>query len=202
MAQRKNLMLRRPRSGRLEARKVGAALPILALVLASVWMAEVARGDSIEPRGLVADADEDDDEDDDDDDEEEDVTPLQLVRVEDLHFGRIVGGWAPGTVAIDAATGQKTVQGGAINLGGFHSRAEFDLAGRPNAGFVVLLPGSVDLVGGPGTVALTDLVASPNGGALGPDGKATVLVGGILQIGSNQPGGDYSGAFDILVDYQ
>lgn len=133
--------------------------------------------------------------------------PLTIEQVEELDFGRIAGDVAlPGEVVIDPVSGQKTLSGGVVDLGGSHSRATFEISGEAGAEFVITLPGEREIKGqdteAPGRVVLTDFASSPSrSGVLGPDGRATVYVGATLKMKPGQPGGHYRGPLDIFVDY-
>lgn len=132
--------------------------------------------------------------------------PISVTQQQDLAFGTIASSLAQGgTVVINATTGTKTVTGGITDLGGTHGRAEFLVKGDNNTAFTITLPGSITITAasGPGTATVDSFASDPSSsGVLGGNGKATVFVGATLQLGANQAGESYSGAFDIIVDYQ
>ena len=135
--------------------------------------------------------------------------PISITLQTDLEFGTIAGdGTFPGTVTIDPITGNKTVGGGAYDFGGLHSRAEFEVKGTKDAIFTITLPASVTLTSGGNSMTLDNFTSTPSGtgdlsteGDLPGNGKATVYVGAILQVGTNQAAGTYSGAFTVIVNY-
>lgn len=127
---------------------------------------------------------------------------LRVEAVEDLGFGKVVAGTGSGgQVVLDPATGRKTVRGGAYDLGGYHSRAEFLIRGKANTRFAILLPDRINLAGKQGQVVMTKLTSSPSHfGRIGPDGAATVYVGATLDLHRNPPTGAFRGSFSILLD--
>jgi hypothetical protein len=131
---------------------------------------------------------------------------LTLVRTSDLDFGTV----APdvntaGTVSVDANSGARTTAGGVVALPGTFSRASFDGAGT--AGNQVLLtlnqPAGAVLTSGSNTVgALLSLDAGGTTRTIPAGGTFTVYVGGVFNIGANQPSGLYSATFDLTANYQ
>ena len=117
-------------------------------------------------------------------------------QVHDLRFGRIAGnGTASSYVTVDSATGNKTVGGGAFDLGGNDGPARFIIRGEPGHAFLIILPSSHVLIGrnNPANQAtVTDFESTPSGtGVIGPNGKAEVEVGGTLELEANQPADTY-----------
>ena len=127
---------------------------------------------------------------------------LRVEPVEDLRFGKVVAGIGHGgKVVLDPATGRKTAHGGAYDLGGHHSRAEFMVRGKPNSRFAILLPDKIRLSGKGGEVVLRKLTSSPDHyGRIGPSGGATVYVGATLKLSRDQPTGEFRGSFGVLLD--
>ncbi len=137
-----------------------------------------------------------------------DKRPLNVEQLEELAFGRITSDpSASGAVLIDPVSGNKTLLGGAVDLGGEHSRAEFLITGEPEARFVITLPDQRKIKsegsGGPGTATVTDFASHPErSAALGRNGRATVYLGATLKFKPGQPAGKYQSALDILVEYE
>ena len=125
-----------------------------------------------------------------------------MELVEDLSFGKVVPGNARnGVIVIDPLTGRKTALGGAMDLGGYHSRAEYIVRGTPNTRFVITLPRSVTLKGKKGSLVLTRFTSSPRKvGRIGPNGEAKVYVGAALRFQGKAAEGRYSGFTDLFVD--
>jgi len=136
------------------------------------------------------------------------LRPLNVEQVEELAFGRIMGDpILPGQVVIDAVTGNKKVSGGALDMGGEHSRAEFLIRGEPGHSFIITLPDEHKISGtGSGatsTTLVTDFTSYPeNVGVLGPDGRGTVYVGATFNLKPGLKGDKYQRPLDIFVQYQ
>lgn len=130
--------------------------------------------------------------------------PLSVQKVlQPLEYGLIASTATPGTVTIDSATGTKSVAGGAVDMGGLHTRASFRITGERNRSFSITLPVSITIsTPGGGSTTITALESTPALiGTLDSTGRAYVYVGGVLQVGSGQVAGTYTSVFDITVDY-
>ena len=120
---------------------------------------------------------------------------LVVRLVADLRFGRvIISSKMGGNVTIDARTGHKTVGGGIHNGGGYHSRAEYVVKGKPNTYFHIFLPKQIYMKGKQGAVKITRLTTMPGKmGKIGPNGEARLFLGGMIKIPAAQHEGLYSG---------
>ncbi len=134
----------------------------------------------------------------------ETTEPLKVEAVEDLRFGKVVaGGGQRGEVVLDAATGHRTMRGGVYDLGGYFGRGEFVVRGEPDTRFAIMLPNSIEISGGGKIVVISNLTSSPDRqGVIGPGGKATVYVGGTLELRRNSPTGKIYGSIDVLFDHR
>ena len=139
------------------------------------------------------------------------VRPNTLVKVDDLDFGTIAAGPTAGTVTVNALTGARTATGGATPVGTLAQRAMFQ-----GTGGILLITVSGDTsvtltrTGGGAPAMTASLVRAATtsgggiallGGTLLPSGVQTYYVGGTLNVGANQPAGDYSGTFQLTVNY-
>ena len=131
---------------------------------------------------------------------------LTLVRTSDLDFGTVAPDVAnPGTVSINANTGARSTTGGVVALPGTFARASFDGAGT--VGNLVQLtlnqPAGGVINSGTNTVgAVLSLDAGGTTRTIPAGGTFTVYVGGVFNIGANQPSGLYSAQFDLTANYQ
>jgi hypothetical protein len=134
------------------------------------------------------------------------LVPLSLTKIQDLDFGSIVPSGAPGTVTLNAGTGNRTFTGGVTLVpsdAGFHGY--FAGAGSPNQQVLIALSPPVELVSGAGdkipVVGLT--LDGPPMRTIDPITRAFFVgVGGTLSIAANQPVGDYSANFWVTAVYQ
>ncbi|AEG91846.1 DUF4402 domain-containing protein [Ramlibacter tataouinensis] len=129
---------------------------------------------------------------------------LSVTPVAPLAFGRFAAGTG-GQVTISAG-GVRTASGGVVLLssaGG--SPAQFSLAGEPHAAYSIGLPadGSVVLTNAAGhTMPVQSFFSSPSGsGQLGPGGTQTMSVGASLGVAAGQRVGNYSGSFQVFLNY-
>lgn len=143
------------------------------------------------------------------------IEPLSLTNTADLDFGTLISGTSGGTVTINPSTNAQTSAGGVTPVGGSAHRATFYGAAR--IGLIVTINGSntatLTRVGGgaaPMTANLTrtygsgfNVITLPIVGAVTiiATGLQTYYVGGTLNVPANQPDGDYSGTFNLTVNY-
>ena len=134
---------------------------------------------------------------------EANAKPINISVQDDLAFGSVAGdGSTPGAVAVSAATGAKSVSGGAFDFGGVHARARFLVTGDKFAAYIITLPGSITATdsGGPGSTTIDNFTSNPSGtGVFANNGKATLFVGATMNLGVGQSAGSYSGIFGVIV---
>ena len=136
------------------------------------------------------------------------VSPISLVKVQDLSFGDVAAGTTGGTIVVNPDTGVRTVTGGVVALGGSVTAARFVGAGSAQTNIAIIREpkGSVLLTraGGTETMMLNNFTLSGGNGAsrkLDAAGTITFQVGGTLNVAANQMDGVYSGTFDVGIDY-
>lgn len=131
--------------------------------------------------------------------------PLSASLVQGLNFGNVGNDPSlPGTATVDPLTGTKTVTGGATDMGGTHAPAIFDIRGEKLRTFTITLPVQITIAGpGGSTTTIDNVISSPAlVGVLDSTGKATVAIGGTLQLSGPLSIGAYTNLFDITVTYQ
>lgn len=137
--------------------------------------------------------------------EAEALKPITIVLQDDLAFGSVAGdGSETGAVTVDAATGAKSVSGGAFDFGGVHARARFLVSGEKNTAYIITLPNSVTATdGGAGTTTIDTFASDPSGtGSFPGNGRDTMFVGATMNLGVAQSAGSYSGVYSVIVEYQ
>ena len=120
-----------------------------------------------------------------------------------MGFGRFVAR-SGGTVAV-GVSGARTSTGNVILLTSSSAAASFtvDPPGRGKL-MIVSLPGngSVLLTNGASNMAVNNFVSNaPANGQLNTPSYG-LTVGATLQVGNNQPPGNYVGSFPVIVEYQ
>lgn len=132
---------------------------------------------------------------------------VSMTKTSDLAFGGIVRPSAgSSTVAIDADTGVRSIDGSGVLLSGSISRAGYSVAGEGGQ-TVSFSVSPLSLTGPDGATPIeVALVASDAtavlSGALGADGAATFQVGGSFAVTNTTVTGAYSGTFTATVAYQ
>ena len=148
------------------------------------------------------------------------VSSLSLVKSDDLNFANIIPTAAAGTVTVSPA-GVRTATGGSVLAGGSPSAAAFSGLGARNQQVRISFGAAsitLNRTGGGATMTvdtftLQALVAnglSQIGAGNGPPryritsstGLFSFTVGARLLVAGNQPGGLYTGSFNVTVDYQ
>lgn len=131
------------------------------------------------------------------------VTPLSIVKTEDLRFGEIIPGPAAGTVNINPATDARTSSGPLTLVGNGHGASHFiGLADRFRIVFVTnSAPPVLTRVGGGATMTITNLQRTGTLFFVPAGGFINIDVGGTLAVGANQPAGVYTGTFNVTMTY-
>ena len=127
---------------------------------------------------------------------------LRIEVIDDLRFGRVtIAANRGGEIILDPQTGNWRMQGGVYDLGGHRGRAEFSVRGKPGTEFAISLPTTLDLAGNGPPMTVSDLASYPTkAGVVGPDGRATIYVGGTLRIRAKEAPGDYRGSLQVYLD--
>ena len=123
----------------------------------------------------------------------------------DLIFGIIMPGPSSGTVTITPENNSRNSSGGVQLVSSLAGSASFTVSGATSACYTVTLPGNgITISNGSTTMAVNSFtVYPPSGtGTLGSDGLATFNVGGKLEVNANQPPGNYTGTFNVIIGYQ
>lgn len=131
------------------------------------------------------------------------VTPLSIVKTDDLRFGSIIPGPVAGTVNINAATGARTSSGPLVLVGNDYGRAHFiGLADRFRIVIVnVGAPPVLTRVGGGATMNVTSLQRESWLYFVPANNFVDVNIGGTLAVGANQAPGLYTGSFTVTMNY-
>lgn len=121
-----------------------------------------------------------------------------------MGFGRFAPA-AGGSVKVDI-NGVRSRIGGVILLTSSASSARYTVsgAGSDNRTYILSMPpdGSVMLRSGVHEMAVTGFVSSAPAGGWIPMGPQTISVGATLQVAPGQAPGNYSGAFQVTLEYQ
>jgi len=128
---------------------------------------------------------------------------ISISNTQALGFGKFAAG-SGGSVVVNPS-GARSATGGVVLISSSSgSAAQFTVTGDANLTFAITLPanGTVSLTNGSQTMPLTSFTSSPGfTGQLNASGSQSISVGASLGVGGSQPTGSYSGAFDVLVEY-
>lgn len=128
---------------------------------------------------------------------------IAIVSSQALAFGSFAAG--SGGSVIVSASGARS-QGGAVVLlsADAGAAALFNVSGDPNLTYAITLPadGVAGLSNGGHSMALTAFSSSPaSTGMLSAGGSQTLSIGATLGVAGHQAPGDYSGSFNVSIDY-
>ncbi len=104
-----------------------------------------------------------------------------------------------------ATDGSTTSTGSAVNMGGQTRSGKFTITGTKNTNVIITLPsGSETISNGGSTATMSTFVSNPAAGiaqSLGGNGRLIFEVGATLDLSAGQTGGNYTGTFNVFVDY-
>ncbi len=129
------------------------------------------------------------------------LTQVTVTKTADLDFGTIAIGTSGGTVTV-GTTDNRTCGAGLVCSLAVTS-AKFGIAGAALQSVGISADPTVTLnrFGGGGTMSAT-LLTSASTATLSAAGASTFAVGGVLTVGGTQAAGDYTGTFNVTVNYQ
>lgn len=124
-----------------------------------------------------------------------------------LAFGKFVaqGG---GSVTVQPSGARMATGGVLLIASGAGTSASFTVSDSDPANadksFIISLPpdGSVTLSGSSGSMAVNVFTSQPAETGTLVAGSQTVQVGATLTVNANQPAGNYSGSFPVIINYQ
>lgn len=149
------------------------------------------------------------------------LRPLSITKLYDLDFGGNIATAAGGTVVLDPSGTDGCVATGVIHVGDICQAAEFGGGGESGRIIKINLPADITITG-PGDDMLIDTItldtdpdlvrANQNGNQnnngfvryriASDSGIFRFRMGGTLNINPAQAPGEYTGTFEVRVDYQ
>ncbi len=104
-----------------------------------------------------------------------------------------------------ATDGSTTATGSAVDMGGQSRSSKFTITGTKNTNVIITLPsGPQQVSNGGSTATMHSFVSIPAAGtpqSLGGNGRLVFEVGATLDLSPGQAGGNYTGTFNVFVDY-
>ena len=131
------------------------------------------------------------------------VSTVNLVTLSGMQFGEISASSAPGTIVLEPGGARTSTQGATLNSAVPGGPASFEIIGDPSSTYLITLPVSVTLSSSNGESMKVDQFTSlpSQTGQLDGGGRATLFVGGTLNVNANQLFGNYSGVMSVTVEY-
>lgn len=137
------------------------------------------------------------------------IDPGRMVAREFLRFGMIAKPTTAGTLTVShsgtvTATGSMVTGSAIPQAPGGRGPAEFDIYATGYRAFVTIVGNSVTISNGTSTMLVNNITGNfgqPRT-VLDPTGYFRLKIGGRLNVGANQPAGDYVGTFTVSVIYQ
>lgn len=131
------------------------------------------------------------------------VTPLALAKNAELVFGNVYRpATGAGSATVTMPTSSDTPTGSTLASGGpTRSRAAFTVTGEVGKAYSVTVPANFTMTRSGGGSLVVTLNSSKATGTL-TAGTDTFHVGGSFALADNTAAGDYSGTFNVQVDYQ
>ena len=135
------------------------------------------------------------------------LVPLTLTKIDDLDFGTIVSSSSSGTVALNATTGVRTFAGGVSGVPSASGHpGYFGGSGTGGQEVVLVIVPPTQLTNASGDTIDVLALTLDNGGnpirTIDPTARTFFVgVGGILNIGANQPDGVYAATFQVTANY-
>ena len=131
--------------------------------------------------------------------------PIVINLVKALNFGSFApNASTPGSVVLNHTTGTATYNVVTALAGSTPSEGEFLITGQGNAAVTIVIPSTAQTLtnqDGPGTMSVntftSDAPASFDG-----SGNITLNLGATLTVAAAQNAGNYTGTYDVSVNYQ
>ena len=129
------------------------------------------------------------------------VVPITVSNTAPLAFGSFSAG-SGGTIMIGTDGARSKTAGVVLLNASTGAAAAFAVNGESNATYTITLPTTVQVADGGNTMSLGSFVSNPSGtGTLSGSGAQTINVGATLTVADGQTAGNYTGSFNVSVEY-
>lgn len=129
---------------------------------------------------------------------------LSLTNTAGMNFGLVMPFSEDGTITINSTNGGAIISNLLlVDATGF-SRASFLVEGIPNAPFALTLPAQAIISNGVETMLVDNFFRNSGSGisnTLNSSGLHTMFIGARLNVAGRQAPGDYTGQFEVTVNY-
>ncbi len=124
------------------------------------------------------------------------VTPLGITSGPAMSFGQFSVGATGGTIASSTTA---VTSGDVVAVGGTRRHGTFEVTGLASAPYTINGDPSVTLNNG--GESMTAALTYPADQSLDESGADSFNVTGVLTVNGNQPGGTYTGTYNVSVNY-
>ena len=136
------------------------------------------------------------------------IEPLTITEDTAMNFGTVAGGENADTIVL-GTDGSRTVTGtdAQIIAAGPGNAGQFTVTGEPGQAYSITFSASATMENAAGDSMTVDTFTNNNPSPIDGGGSDTLLVGGRLNVGANQPAGAYSTAtgggspYTVTVNY-
>jgi hypothetical protein len=128
------------------------------------------------------------------------ITPMNIIKDVDLNFGNIAAGSSAGTVELTTAGVRNPTNVILPSVAGTVTAAQFTVTGLEDSNYVITLPASATISNGGNNMTIDNFTDDASNVLTG--GTETFNVGATLNIGAGQAVGQYTGDFEVTVDYE
>lgn len=128
---------------------------------------------------------------------------IQLQEDQPLNFATILPGNSSDQIVITQATVDGTISSTSGNsvLSGTFTQGKFTITGVPSTTCTVTVDASTTLSGPGADMTVDNLLVNRTEPLIEASGTTQVVVGGTLNINTNQQPGLYSGTYNVTVNY-
>jgi hypothetical protein len=128
------------------------------------------------------------------------VTPIAISNTQALAFGSFSTSATGQTVTVSAAGARSSV-GAIVVPASTATAASFNVTGSGVLTYAITLPASTTITNGTDTFTVNAFTSNPSGTGALTAGAQTLTVGATVTTAGTLSTGNYSGSFNVSVDY-
>jgi Mat/Ecp fimbriae major subunit len=130
------------------------------------------------------------------------IGAVQFALLLDMDFGNILANSSGGTVELDPVAGTRTCTGVGLVCQGAYSSSRLELTGD-DALVKITYDSSFNMTGPGDPIPVVPYYTGGNGALITLTGGTAIAdFGATITLNPNQAAGDYTGTFNVTVDYQ
>ncbi len=125
---------------------------------------------------------------------------IAIAKNSDLVFGAFSPSTG-GTVVMSTAGARSGTGAVVLSSSAAGNAAQFTVTGTSAATYAITLPASFNITSGANTMGVGSFTSNPSGTGVLTGGTQALYVGATLTVGSAQAAGNYTGTFNVSVEY-